>query len=50
VYVEMFEVATWGEHLRQHNERITGLDAGLYQDAVQLALEPPRVRHLLVTD
>ncbi|WP_202875163.1 MFS transporter [Kribbella kalugense] len=50
VYVEMFEVATWGEHLRQHNERITGLDAGLYEEASRLALEPPRIRHLLVTD
>ena len=47
LYVEVFEVATWSEHVRQHNERITGLDASLYRAAAELALEPPRTRHLL---
>ncbi|MGW6278233.1 MFS transporter [Kribbella sp. NPDC055071] len=47
VYVEVFEVATWSEHLRQHRERITGGDAELYRAANELALEPPTTRHLL---
>jgi MFS family permease len=47
LYVEVFEVASWSEHLRQHDERITGQDADLYRQAADLALEPPRARHLL---
>ncbi|MFD7154923.1 MFS transporter [Kribbella sp. NPDC059898] len=47
LYIEVFEVATWSEHLRQHNERITGSDADLYRAAAELALEAPRTRHLL---
>jgi MFS family permease len=49
VYIEVFEVATWSEHLRQHHERITGQDAGLYRAAAELALESPRARHLLAS-
>ena len=43
------EQTTWGEHLRQHHERITGLDDELYRAANELALEAPRARHLLAT-
>ena len=50
VYVEVFEVASWSEHLRQHHERITGEDADLYRAAGELAVEPPIARHLLATD
>ncbi|WP_333776206.1 MFS transporter [Streptomyces sp. IBSBF 3136] len=46
-YLEVFEVPTWGEHLRQHHERTTGFDAELYVEAAALAVEPPRARHLL---
>ncbi|QRP48534.1 MFS transporter [Amycolatopsis sp. FDAARGOS 1241] len=48
-YCEVFEVGTWAEHLRQHHERITGVDAGLYRKAAGFALEPPENRHLLAT-
>ncbi|MEV6902785.1 MFS transporter [Amycolatopsis sp. NPDC051372] len=40
------EVATWAERPRQHHERITGQDAGLYRAAAELSLEPPSTRHL----
>jgi MFS family permease len=50
LYVEVFEVASWSEHLRQHYERTTDADADLNQQAADLALEPPRARHLLVTN
>ncbi|MEV0066193.1 MULTISPECIES: MFS transporter [unclassified Amycolatopsis] len=46
-YVEVFEVATWAEHLRQHHERITGEDAGLYREVAGFSVEPPSTRHLL---
>ncbi|MFF4596105.1 MFS transporter [Amycolatopsis sp. NPDC001319] len=46
-YVEVFEVATWAEHLRQHHERITGEDAGLYREVAGFSVEPPQTRHLL---
>jgi MFS family permease len=49
LYVEIFEVATWDEHLRQHHDRITGYDAYLYRAAAELALEPPRTRHMVAT-
>ncbi|OLR93484.1 MFS transporter [Actinokineospora bangkokensis] len=47
VYLEAFTVDTWHEHLRQHVERGTGVDVLVEQRARDLAVEPPRVRHLL---
>ncbi|WP_202872945.1 MFS transporter [Kribbella capetownensis] len=42
LYVEVFELASWGEHLRQHHERVTGRDAELYRRAGELARSTAR--------
>lgn len=45
-FVEEFTVRSWGEHLRQHDDRITGADQDV-QDAVgALATAPAEVTHL----
>ena len=46
-YVEVFQVPSWSEHLRQHDGRTTAVDADFLDRAVALASEPPVVRHLL---
>jgi len=45
--VEVYVVATWDEHLRQHGGRLTGADEQLDRQVKALADEPPRVVHLL---
>jgi MFS family permease len=46
-YVETFTVRSWGEHLRQHDERWTGYDHGTLTAVRELAVGEPAVRHLL---
>lgn len=46
-FVELFAVASWEEHLRQHDERLTGTDRDYQQTATQLSESPPEVRHLI---
>ncbi|MGW5389433.1 MFS transporter [Streptomyces koyangensis] len=46
-WVEVFEVASWSEHLRQHGARLTGYDAELLTAARDLAEGEPEVRHLV---
>jgi MFS family permease len=48
-FLEAFTVATWEEHLRQREERMTVRDRELEQAAIDLAIDraPPRLRHLL---
>ncbi|MEU0635106.1 MFS transporter [Streptomyces albidoflavus] len=46
-WVEVFEVASWSEHLRQHGTRLTGYDAELLTTARDLAEGEPEVRHLV---
>jgi MFS family permease len=50
VFVEVFEVPSWDEHLRQHSVRLTGADARFEQDATDLAVVEPTVEHLLPFD
>ncbi|MEL7989188.1 hypothetical protein AAG656_02305 [Streptomyces albidoflavus] len=45
--VEVFEVASWAEHLRQHDARLTGYDAQLLTASRGLAEGEPEVRHLV---
>jgi quinol monooxygenase YgiN len=46
-FVEVFVVPTWGEHLRQHDERSTLDDRAALERAIALTSGgPPRVRHL----
>jgi MFS family permease len=49
-FVELFVVASWDEHLRQHTDRLTGADA-VYLDAARALSEPaPRTSHLIATE
>lgn len=45
-FVESYLVATWAEHLHQHDRRQTGADRTFEERAWQHALEPPKVAHL----
>ncbi len=45
-FVELYLVATWQEHLRQHTGRLTGTDRVIEQRAYGLAERPPEVAHL----
>jgi MFS family permease len=47
VWVEVFEVPSWQEHLLQHEGRLTAYDAELVDRARALATGEPRVRHLV---
>ncbi|GAA4589699.1 MFS family permease [Actinoplanes octamycinicus] len=46
-FVEVYLVATWEEHLRQHRGRLTGEDERIEERVIALADGPPEVRHLL---
>jgi MFS family permease len=48
-FVEVYVVATWEEHLRQHHERVTHTDRLFEERALELTAEAsePSVQHLL---
>ncbi|GAA4708291.1 MFS transporter [Phytohabitans rumicis] len=46
-FVEVYQLASWDEHQRQHGERMTGADQETERRAVALAEGPADVRHLL---
>jgi MFS family permease len=50
LYIELFAVASWEEHLRQHRERQTGTDLQYRDDAAALSDPPPQTDHYLATD
>jgi hypothetical protein len=45
-YVESFDVPSWSEHLRQHEERWTGSDRDVLDVVRRLATGDPVVEHL----
>jgi MFS family permease len=49
-FVELFVVPTWEEHLRQHNERLTGTDRAYQQRVTALAEDEYDVKHLISVD
>jgi MFS family permease len=49
-FVEVYQVPTWAEHLRQHEGRLTGGDEADEERAQALAEGPPAVSHLLPAD
>ena len=46
-FVELFAVASWEEHLRQHTDRLTGFDQEYEEKATALSDPPGRSSHLL---
>ncbi|MDG4824417.1 MFS transporter [Asanoa sp. WMMD1127] len=46
-FVEVYQVASWDEHRRQHEHRLTGTDREIEAAAQALADGPPEVTHLL---
>ncbi|HEY6592503.1 MAG TPA: MFS transporter [Asanoa sp.] len=46
-FVEVYQVPSWDEHLRQHGGRLTGRDEEIERLALELADGPPEVAHLL---
>ncbi|HEX2300079.1 MAG TPA: MFS transporter, partial [Pseudonocardiaceae bacterium] len=46
-FVEMFTVASWAEHLRQHEGRLTGSDQEVEEAALAFSDPPARGEHLL---
>jgi MFS family permease len=49
-FVEVFFVASWEEHLRQHGGRYTGFDQEIDQRARALSDPAPQTSHLIATD
>ena len=45
-FVESYLVGTWAEHLRQHENRLTGADRRFEEQANRYALGEPQVAHL----
>ena len=45
-FVESYLVGTWAEHLRQHENRLTGADRRFEEEAQRYALDEPEVAHL----
>lgn len=50
VFVELFVVASWDEHIRQHRDRLTGADQRFLEHAENLSDPPPRTEHLIAVD
>jgi hypothetical protein len=46
-FVELFALASWDEHLRQHGGRLTGADRVIVERAQAFADAAPEVEHLL---
>jgi len=49
-FVEVYQVPTWAEHLRQHEGRLTVRDEEIEERATSLARGPAVVTHLLPAD
>jgi len=49
-FVELFVVASWEEHLRQHGERQTGAGRQIHERATELSDPPPETSHLIAAE
>jgi MFS family permease len=47
LFIELFRVPSWEEHLRQHQERQTGTDLQYHDEAAALSDPPPQTGHYL---
>lgn len=50
LFIELFGVPSWEEHLRQHRERLTGTDLQYHDDAAALSDPRPQTDHYLAAD
>jgi predicted MFS family arabinose efflux permease len=50
LFIELFGVPSWEEHLRQHRERLTGTDLQYHEDAAALSDPRPQTDHYLTAD
>ena len=50
LFIELFSVASWEEHLRQHRERQTATDLQYHDEAAALSDPPPQTGHYLAAD
>ena len=50
LFIELFSVPSWDEHLRQHRERQTGTDLQHHDDAAAPSDPPPQTGHYLAAD
>ena len=49
-FEEIFFVASWEEHLRQHRERLTAADIDFEDQAKALSTTTPETEHLFSTE
>ena len=49
-FVELFTVPSWEEHMRQHSDRLTGLDQQYEEEAEAVSAAPVETSHLLAID
>jgi MFS family permease len=49
-FIELFVVASWDEHLRQHGERLTGSGRRIQERATALSDPSPETSHLIAVD
>jgi hypothetical protein len=49
-FMELFTVPTWDEHLRQHHDRVTGVDEQFRDAAAKFSDPPPLVEHYIAAD
>jgi MFS family permease len=47
LFIELFGVASWEEHMRQHRDRQTGTDLQYHDAAARLSDPPPQTDHYL---
>ena len=47
LFIELFSVPGWDEHLRQHRERQTATDLQYHDAAAALSNPPPQTGHYL---
>jgi hypothetical protein len=50
VFVELYVVPSWEEHMRQHADRLTGADQRFEEEADAVSDPPPQTSHLIAAE